>query len=638
MNTKLNGMERLKFLRNNPPFFLIDTVLFILSIYVSFLLRFEFKIPQAQMRNLYGAVILFPIVKLVMFKIVKLYKVNWSYIGLKDAYNCAKANMFGSLIIALIIYYPLYSYVKGFPISIVILDLFLSTLFTNSIRISKRIFFEAIKQSSNIIKNNTLIIGAGKTGETIVRDLIKSGYTDYYPVGFLDDNVQKIGSYIHRIEILGEISELSKFAKKYEVQSIIIAIPALDYKKLQKLYFTAKKIGIKNVKIVQNIYGIDTLKAEIKSLQDIMIEDLLGRQAVSVDYKEIASFIDNRIVLVTGAAGSIGSEISYQICKFNPKIVVLFEIDETEIFNLERKLKKDFGNIQNRIIPVVGDITDTDKLNKIFETYKPDIVFHSAAYKHVPVMEFYPEEAIKVNILGTNNLVKTSIKYDVEKFIFISTDKAVEPTNIMGATKRFSEYLLKTYNDFNFTKFVSVRFGNVLGSRGSVLPIFLEQLQNGGPLTITHSKMKRYFMTIPEAVSLVLQASVIGEGGDAMILDMGDQISIVELAEQLIRLNGLEPYRDIDIVFTGARPGEKLFEELFTGEEKLAITKHNKIFKTDIKGVYSLEEINAFLHNFMLIKENYGGKEEYKKLLNVFVKIYEDVEGTDLHWIPKVSN
>jgi FlaA1/EpsC-like NDP-sugar epimerase len=418
----------------------------------------------------------------------------------------------------------------------------------------------------------------------------------------------------------------------------------------------AKDSNIDTIKIVPRIYDFHSPRINLKTLEDISIEDLIGRQVVKINYEEIKEFFKDKVILITGAGGSIGSEIAKQVCAFQPKRVILFDIDETDLFNLEIELKGNFPHLfecdrvmekrdnlrcpprylDSRVCFVVGDVNDTTRVNMVFKRFRPDIVFHAAAYKHVPMMECNPTEAVKVNIFGTYTVAKASVEYGVSRFIFISTDKAVRPTSIMGATKRIGEYICKAFNGVEKnndeadnkhckTDFISVRFGNVLGSRGSVLPLFLKQLRHGGPLTVTHKDMQRYFMTIPEAVSLVLQASVLGKGGDVMVLDMGKPVSIVSLAEELIRIHGLMPYKDIDIEFIGIRPGENLFEEVLTAEEGAIATRHERIFIAKDSEKYSLADIEVMLDELRSVLKDEAPEsyEQIRNLLKKYVKYFK---------------
>jgi FlaA1/EpsC-like NDP-sugar epimerase len=378
----------------------------------------------------------------------------------------------------------------------------------------------------------------------------------------------------------------------------------------------------------------------MKSLESISIEDLIGRQSISVDYKGIGAFIRNRSVLVTGAGGSIGSEIVVQICSFQPEQVILFDIDETELHNLGLKLKRQFPHLKGHIAYVTGDVRDEIRVREVFDKWQPQIVFHAAAYKHVPMMEYNPKEAVKVNIFGTFNVARAAKNHNVDRFIMISTDKAVRPTSVMGATKRMAEYICSAFHneksDYPLTpseketaqsgptRFMSVRFGNVLGSRGSVLPLFLEQLKHGGPLTVTGKEMRRYFMTIPEAVSLVLQASILGNGGEVFVLDMGDPVKIIDIAEELIRIHGMEPYKDVDIQFIDKRPGEKLFEEILTAEEGTDTSRHEKIFIARNGTKFPLVQLIIILQEFSDLISDPSPETDnlMKKLLGRYIKYY----------------
>jgi FlaA1/EpsC-like NDP-sugar epimerase len=425
---------------------------------------------------------------------------------------------------------------------------------------------------------------------------------------------------------------------RYGIDAVIIAIPSLDHQTLRKIYGTAKKAGVKEIKVIPRIYNFSRPEISIKGLEEISIEDLIGRQVVSVDTTEIEKFIKDRPIMVTGAGGSIGSEIVMQTAAFGPERMVLFDIDETELHNLGLRIKRRFPHLSDRVHFVTGDIRDEGRVTEVFAALKPLVVFHAAALKHVPMMELNPKEAVKVNMFGTYSLAKTAATSGVEKFIMISTDKAVQPTSVMGATKRMAEYICRAFSIdrgqragvngklTTMTQFVSVRFGNVLGSRGSVLPLFMEQIKYGGPLTVTHPEMQRYFMTIPEAVTLVLQAAIIGQGSDVLVLDMGQPVNITHFAEELIRIHGMEPYKDINIQFTGLRPGEKLFEEILTAEEGTEASRHEKIFIARNREKYSQEEIEEILNIFNLtIQESpFGNGVEIRELLRKYVKHYVD--------------
>ncbi len=583
---------------------------------------------------------------------------TWRYVGLADNWKIIQALVVSELALIVLTWgltpvpsilrflpLPVFEGFPSLPRSIFIIDGIISLLFMLSLRISKRFFLEIVREKRNGKKGKrTIIIGAGNTGEMIVRDTIRQGYSDFYPVGLLDDDRRKVGIYIHGVKVVGNTSELKDLVVKDVVEAVIIAIPSLNHKSLRKIYDTARESKVQTIKIVPRIYDFHKPDINLKNLEEIRVEDLIGRQVVEINYEEIEGFLKDRVILVTGAGGSIGSEITMQICGFRPERVILFDIDETELHHMEVKLKKEFPYLMDRIFFIAGDIRDEDRLNEVFSLFSPQIVFHAAAYKHVPMMEYNPKEAIKVNIFGTYRAVKTSIDYGVKKFILISTDKAVRPTSIMGSTKRMAEHICRAFSEDRRqtsdvrvqnggTEFVSVRFGNVLGSRGSVLPLFLDQLKHSGPLTVTHRDIQRYFMTIPEAVSLVLQASVLGRGGEVLVLDMGDPVRIVKLAEELIKIHGLEPYRDIDIEFTGLRPGEKLFEEVLTAEEGTAASKHEKIFVARNSERYSKDEIEQIMREFdILLKESLIGDErKIRDLLKKHIRYFNEVEEQVAH-------
>lgn len=578
-------------------FFIFDSVIIAVSLYLSFFLRFDFSVPSNYYAVIYSALPFFLAVKLVSFVGFRLYQFTWRFVGLRDLFNIFFAVSLSEAALFLVFrsITPL-----SIPRSIFLIDFNITFLLICLLRISKRLYLEVFKKdnrSQSALK--TLIIGAGNTGEMIIRDMARQGFADFYPVALLDDNPTKVGAYIHGIKVFGATDDLKKAIIAYSAEAVIIAIPSLNHKVLMNIYSLAKENKIGTVKIVPRIYDFHKPDINLKNLEDIRIEDLIGRQAVEVNYDEIERFLRNASVLITGAGGSIGSEIAMQVCAFQPQKVILFDTDETDLHNMHLKLMRVFPHLKEKLFFVTGDIRDEQRIDEVFKTFRPQLVFHAAAYKHVPMMEYNPKEAVKVNMLGTYLLARASVKYGVKKFVMISTDKAVMPTSVMGATKRMAEYICKAFNGSSGnTEFISVRFGNVLGSRGSVLPLFLDQLKYGGPLTVTHRDMRRYFMTVPEAVSLVLQASVIGKAGDVLVLDMGEPVKIVELAEELIKIHGMEPYKDVDIEFIGLRPGEKLFEEILTAEEGTVASKHERIFIAKNSEKYSMEAIENILKEF----------------------------------------
>jgi FlaA1/EpsC-like NDP-sugar epimerase len=549
------------------------------------------------------------------------YRFNWRFFGLNECYLVCRA-LFASQLILFAAdvfaqqYFAAYALPRSTPVNMFMFATFLILSF----RVSRRAVLEVFSRSHTGGKR-TLIIGAGGSGERIVREMFRNSTILYDPIGFVDDNVNKIGSTIQGVKVLGALHEMPRILKHKNVKAAIITIADISHRQISGLYEMLRQSGITDVKIVPSINRLPHEAVSVKSLRDINVEDLLCRELVKIDPSSLGKLLSNKTILVTGAAGSIGSEIIRQLRSFNPKTIIIYEIDETEINNL--LLELDELNIfpDTEIVPMIGDIRDVDKLKGLLTDHRVDIVFHTAAYKHIHLMEYFPEEAVKTNIIGTWYLAKLCMEANVESFINISTDKAVNPTSIMGASKRMAEYAGIALNTQNRTKFMSVRFGNVLGSRGSVIPLFIEQIKKGGPITVTHPEMTRYFMTIPEAVTLVLQAATMGKGGEVFVLDMGEPVKIVTLAEDLIKLNHLEPYVDIDIVFTGLRPGEKLFEELLTAEEGTDKTYHEKIFVARQRSLFNLEDIEEMIRKFEEMVKH-GGKEHIRKTLGQYVSFY----------------
>ncbi|HFE64212.1 MAG TPA: polysaccharide biosynthesis protein [Caldithrix sp.] len=598
-------------------FVVADGIIFLISIYFSYALKFGLTLqnPYLQHGIIVKTIILFLVVKYIIFFRFRLYQFTWSFVGLSDLYNILKASTL-SFVVIVVFYFLGYNYVlTGLPKSVILSDYFITFILVGFLRISKRLYLEIFSPGRAIHGKKTLIIGAGGEGEMILRDLRKNNFRNYYPVGILDDDKRKWGFYIHNTPVLGEVQQLEKMIKKFEVETVFIADHSLSLKTTREIYTRARESGISDIKIVPRLYSVTNVEITVKKLEDIRIEDLINRQEIQVEIGKIHHFLSGKKIMITGAAGSIGSEICRQISLFNPAQVILFEIDETEIFFLERKLKESFPEIADKIVAVIGDVRDTDKVHRVFSRYRPDIVFHAAAYKHVPLLEFNPEEAIKVNLQGTFKLCEVATQYGVRKFINISTDKAVKPASVMGASKRLGEYIARAFNDEKQTQFISVRFGNVLGSRGSVVPIFLEQLSRGGPITVTHEDMRRYFMTIPEAVTLVLQAALIGKGGEIMVLDMGEPVYIKQLAEELIRLHGFEPGKEIEIQYTGIRPGEKIFEEILTAEEGTKNTAHERVFIANVSNDFSLTEIREIIQQSDRILEEQEDRAKLKRFL-----------------------
>ncbi len=441
----------------------------------------------------------------------------------------------------------------------------------------------------------TLIIGAGSAGTMVARQLSYNQDSGLKPVAFIDDDPTKYKLDILGIPVVGNSSWIAQTVEKFEIEHIVIAIPSLNHKELKRIFEECAKTKAKT-QIIPKLEDLMTGKVSVNSFRDVQVEDLLGREPVELDIQSISEYVSGKTVMVTGAGGSIGSEICRQICQFSPEKIILFGHGENSIYNIDMELRNQYQN-QIEIIPIIGDIQNRDRVFETMERFKPDVVYHAAAHKHVPLMEYNPREAVKNNVFGTKNVAEAAATFGVDIFVMISTDKAVNPTNVMGSTKRIAEMIVqKLAQHSTNTKFVAVRFGNVLGSRGSVIPLFKKQIQAGGPITVTHPDITRYFMTIPEASRLVIQAGSLAKGGEIFVLDMGEPVKIVDLAKNLIKLSGYS-IEEIGIEFTGLRPGEKMYEELLNDKEIFPNPVYPKIFIG--KAVLGQEdEINYLLENF----------------------------------------
>ena len=563
---------------NRTIFFIsADVVFAALSVWLSFVLRFDGNIPEQYNPFILKIIILLVIFLIPTFYFNKLYSFSWSYVSASELISLFRATSIAFIFLAIAIfisdYFPRF---LNFPRSTIFISYILVFIFVGAVRFSKRIYLRITGKGGMSGKEKTLIVGAGDAGEQILRSIISSDSSSYSLMGMVDDNPIKQNVVIHGYKVLGKIADIPEIVKKEKISQLIIAFPSAGRKAVKYAVELGRRSGIEKIKIAPPLSEVIQGKVSFKDLKNVEAEDLLFREKVSLDKKQIESFIKGKSVLITGAAGSIGSELSRQVAKFKPSSLLVLDQDETGIFNVSGELENDFPS--PNIYPFIADIRDQEKMEEIFKKFRPKIIFHAAAYKHVPLMEKFPDEAVKNNIFGTKILADCAVKYDAEKFIFVSTDKAVNPSSVMGATKRFGEMVCQAENQKNNTKFISVRFGNVLNSRGSVIPIFREQIKRGGPVEVTHPEMKRYFMLISEACLLVMQAGAMGEGGEVFVLDMGKPIKILDLARDMIKLSGLQPDKDIAIVFTKPRQGEKLFEEILTAEEGTTATSNKKIF------------------------------------------------------------
>lgn len=570
---RITPLKRLAF------FFLGDSVLIGLSLYASFWLRFDGAIPAEFARKFPVYLGLALIVKVSFLAAFGMYKISWRFFGLTDLQKLVAAVSMASLsLVTVYLGFRTRGPFSGFPRAVILADYVITLGAIGVLRISKRAIIEYLSKSGRMQHGRTriLLVGAGQAGSAIGRDMLINKKSKYFPVGYIDDDLSKRRMSIHGIKVLGTRNDIPTLLKANAVDEVLIVIPSFRSKDIRAVVEIIRNSGgPAKIKIIPGILELVDGNVTLSDIKEVRVEDLLGREKVEIDFAAIRAFLNRKRVLITGAGGSIGRELARTVLQFEPRSTALLDIDETELFYLMNR----FRGAAAEIVPVIGDIRDRIKMEDVFAKIRPEIVLHSAAYKHVPVLESYPEEAVKTNILGTRILGDLALKYKVEKFVYISTDKAINPTSVMGSTKRVGEEMLRILNGRNGTKFISVRFGNVLGSRGSVIPLFEDQIKRGGPVTVTHPEMKRYFMATSEAVLLVLEAAAIGEGGETYVLDMGEPIKILDLAREMIRLSGHEPDVDIPIIFSGPRPGEKLFEELLGAEEGSEPSEHARIFK-----------------------------------------------------------
>lgn len=636
MMTKLKGLRPNSFLRS-LFFYIGDTLSLILASIVAFAIVSNFSASERVFPFLNTVLLIgFLILGLTLYKV---HKANWRFVSIREMTR---------IVLGMTAGYIMFIGVAGFILEMGNFEYAFSALvLTNGLlivggfRISKRIASELVnypivKKRDNDKKKKVVIFGAGSAGDQIMRDILRNDEWNLKILGAFDDEAIA-GTTMHGIKILGDRNYLLQFIQSNHVDQLIIAIPSLPKKELKEFTDIVKEISPDlKLKVIPSFHLLTDNPISIKSIRDISIDDILGREPVKIDIDTIKESVTGKTVLVTGAGGSIGSEIVRQCAHLNPAKLIALDVDETELFHLENELaEKKF-----KIHSCVANVADKKKIDHVLNMIKPEVIFHAAAYKHVPMMESFPEEAIKVNIGGTRILASLACKHKVDKFVMISTDKAVNPTNVMGATKRVAEEICMSLNNTCSTRFISVRFGNVLGSRGSVVPIFIDQIKNGGPITITDPEMKRYFMTIPEAVLLVMQAGSMGSGGEVFVLDMGEPIKIMDMARDLVRLHGLEPDKDIQFEFTGLRPGEKLFEELLNAEEGVEKTGHTEIFKAICIKKMTKEDLQRHLSGLFRCIDG-GEVESVRYILKKMVPTYtykKEAEDAEKFFLPAHSN
>ena len=571
-----------KFVEKNAPrnrialLVIVDIFLITLSGFLSLYIRYDFRFSNMDMRYVDYEIWYLPVnlaVTLLLFVLFKLYRSVWRF-----ASSTELLNVIGACSASIVLQIVGMSILNmRMPVSYYLMKYVLLIVGVGMVRFAYRIL--RMLQEKRLFgerdtMKNTMIIGGGEAGAMIIKEFQNSQYLNQRICCVIDDNAAKQGKYLRGIKIMGGREDICRLAKELKIDEIIVAMPSAPQSEVRDILNICKETDCE-LKVLPGLYQMIKGEVSISKLRKVEIEDLLGREPIRVQLDEIMGYVAGKVVLVTGGGGSIGSELCRQVAAHEPKQLIIFDIYENNAYDIQQELKDRFPELN--LVVLIGSVRNTHRINGIFEKYRPDIVYHAAAHKHVPLMEDSPNEAIKNNVFGTYKTAMAADKYGVKRFVLISTDKAVNPTNIMGASKRICEMIIQMMNQHSSTDFVAVRFGNVLGSNGSVIPLFKKQIEKGGPVTVTHPDIIRYFMTIPEAVSLVLQAGALAKGGEIFVLDMGEPVKILDLATNLIRLSGYKPYEDIDIEFTGLRPGEKLYEELLMSEEGLQETPNKLI-------------------------------------------------------------
>ncbi len=555
---------------------LFDIALINVSLLLAYLLRFELRFSNINDVFAYEIprlMLVATAVKLICFFILKLYSSLWKYAGIYELSNIVLAALVSNT------FMMGYVFLMNTPIprSIFIITFFIDVFFIGGVRLGYRVFRRMVRGDILLMKSakKIMLIGAGDAGASLISEYRMHPELKCTPVVLIDDSPGKQGKKLNGVTVAGTRDDIVRIALEKEIDEIVIAIPSAPTKTINELFTICSHTKCK-VKILPSLSQLIDETVTVQKIRDVNIEDLLGRESVKLDNNEIGALINGNVVMVTGGGGSIGSELCRQIAGFCPKQLIILDNYENNVYAIQNELTASYPSL--KLTAVIANVREKARLENVFKSYRPDLIFHAAAHKHVPLMEANPTEAIKNNIFGTLNVVECADKYGAKKFVMISTDKAVNPTNIMGATKRVAEMIIQAYSKQSKTDYVAVRFGNVLGSNGSVIPLFKKQIEQGGPVTVTDPEIIRYFMTIPEAVQLVLQAGAMAEGGEIFVLDMGEPVKIYDLARNLIKLSGFEPDIDIKIEFTGLRPGEKLYEELLLAEEGVQATKNNKIY------------------------------------------------------------
>ena len=608
---------------------LAHVIVFAGSLMMSFLLASNMQFRREWLVDQYPLLLLcFIVIKLIVFGFFKQYRGWWRYVGISDLIGILQASLVSTLMIVILwvafLYTPFRQDIPSITAvgqSVFMIDMFATILLLSGLRMMIRLYHEEYRAVERGPLKRFLIIGAGNAGEALLREIHRMPVAQYQVVGFVDDDPVKQGINIHGIPVLGNVEQLPEICKQRSIEEVAIAMPSASHQQLRRVIRVCEGTKVR-FRTVPSITDIASGRYRVSQIRDVDINDLLGRETVNLDLDSIEAFTRDKTILVTGAGGSIGSEMCRQLCNFGPKLLLLIEQAENPLFHIERELNRQFPNVS--VKAVICNICDKIRVEEIFERYRPQVVIHAAAHKHVPLMETNPGESVKNNIVGTQTVADASDRHNCLNFVMISTDKAVNPTSLMGSSKRIAEMYIQDLNRTSKTHFVTVRFGNVLGSNGSVVPIFKKQIAQGGPVTVTHPEMKRYFMTIPEASQLVLQAATMGKGGEIFVLDMGEPVRIVDLARELIILSGFRPEEDIEIEFVGVRPGEKLFEELSIKGEDMQPTRHPKI------GIWKnisidRDRLRAGINELVTVAQ----KQDYKEIVEKIKELVPEYIGAD---------
>ena len=593
-----------------------DAALLVLALALAVWIRFDGRVPAVTVAVLPRAVLLGVLIKITVFWAFRLYDLSWSQVGLEDMLLVVRAVTAGSVAFgAAALFLQEAGWIGNVPRGVLLVDYVLTLYFIGAFRLGRRVVAHLKRGSGQ--GRTALIVGAGAAGEQLLRSLRQTPNSGYNPVGFVDDNPSKIGTLIHGLPVLGARDSLSAITRDRGIETVLIALPSAPSRVVRHVVSLSRQAGVQEIRIVPGIERVLGGPIGFTDLRDVEVADLLTREVVRIDTAQVAGWLRGRVVVVTGAGGSIGSELSRQVARFGPRQLVLLDQDESGVFSTEHEIRRP----GLRLTTVVADVRDGRKISRLFQEIRPGVVFHAAAYKHVAMMERFPEAAVLTNVFGTLSVAEASIQAGVEGFVLISTDKAVNPTSVMGAAKRVAEQLCRVLQEQGKTRFVAVRFGNVLGSRGSVIPLFQDKIRRGEPLTIRGANMQRYFMAISEAVLLVLQAGAMGRGSEIFVLDMGEPIKIIDLARDLIRMHGLEPERDVPIVFADPEPGEKDFEDLLTAEEGTVATRQDRIFVVRASPAPNAETIFAHLDRLYSAAEA-GDRAQMMHVLQALVPTY----------------